>query len=62
MAANQSMQNNAQQQEQKGTSEDPPVNLTKQNEAGKEKEGSSEVDVPKEAVENYKQNAADTEE
>ena len=60
MAANQSQQNNAQQQEQKGATEDPPVNVTKQNESGKE--GSSEINVPKEAVENYKKSGREGEE
>jgi len=60
MAADQKMQNNADQQEQKGATEDPPSNLVKQNEPGKG--GSSEVDVPKEAVENYKQSGREGEE
>lgn len=60
MAANQSTQNNANQQEQKGATEDPPDNIVKQNEAGKD--NSSEVKVPKEAVENYKQAGREGEE
>ena len=60
MAQNQSTQDNAQQQEQKGATEDPPTNVTKQNEPGKE--STSEVNVPKEAVENYKQSGREGEE
>ena len=60
MAADQSQQNNTQQQEQKGATEDPPVNVTKQNGPGKE--GSSEINVPKEAVENYKKSGREGEE
>ncbi len=60
MAANQSQQNNAQKQEQKGATEDPPANVTKQNEPGKE--GTSEINVPKEAVENYKESGKEGEE
>lgn len=61
MAANQSEQNNkAAQQEQKGATEDPPTNNVKQNEPGKE--AGSEVNVPKEAVENYKKSGREGEE
>ena len=60
MAANESTQNNAAAQEQKGATEDPPVNLVKQNEPGKA--NSSETEVPKEAVENYKQSGREEEE
>lgn len=60
MAADQNTQNKAEQQEQKGATEDPPVNITKQNEQGKE--GSTEVKVPKEAVENYKKSGREGEE
>ena len=60
MAANESTQNNATIQEQKGATEDPPANLVKQNESGKA--NSSEAEVPKEAVENYKQNGREEEE
>lgn len=60
MAADEKMQHNADKQEQKGASEDPPTNVTKQNEPGKN--GSSEVNVPKEAVENYKDSGKEGEE
>jgi len=60
MAANQSTQNNAEKTEQKGATEDPPTNITKQNEPGKE--DSNEINVPKEAVENYKQSGREGEE
>ena len=60
METDESMKNKAQEQEKKGATEDPPVNVTEQNKQGKS--GSEEIKVPKEALENYKQNASDTEE
>lgn len=60
MAANQSMQNDAEKAEKKCATEDPPTNLTKQNEPGEEDSG--EINVSKEAVENYKQSGREGEE
>lgn len=60
MAADQSPQNNADKQEQKGATEDPPVNLTEQNKQNKE--GDTKVNVPKEAVDNYKESGREGEE
>lgn len=45
---------------QKGTTEDPPVNLTKQNQQGND--GSTATAVPKEALENYRQSGREGEE
>ena len=61
MTQNQSS-NNKDQQQQKGATEDPTNNATKQNKPGKEKEGSAEVEVPKEAVESYKESGKEGEE
>lgn len=60
MAANESTQHNTDEQQKKGATEDPPVDATKQNKPGTE--GSSTVDVPKEAVENYKEAGREGEE
>ncbi|TKK66671.1 hypothetical protein FC093_16680 [Ilyomonas limi] len=60
MAVNQALQSNAEKTEKKGATEDPPSDLVKQNEPGKEK--TSEIKVPKEALENYKQSGREGEE
>ncbi len=46
----------------KGTSEDPPNDVTKQNTAGEDKEKKEEVNVPEKALEHYKESSEDTEE
>ena len=45
-----------------GKSEDPPTTVTKQNEAGNNDDKKEKIDVPDEAVKNYKESAPDTEE
>lgn len=45
-----------------GTSEDPPNDVTKQNNPGDNKEKKEEINVPEEALKNYKESAPDTEE
>lgn len=52
----------AREEEQQGTTEDPAVNLTEQNRQGDAAAGSTEINVPKEALDNYKQNGRDTDE
>ena len=47
---------------EKGTSEDPPNDVTKQNKPGDDKSKKEEVSVPEKAVEHYKESAKDTEE
>ena len=47
---------------EKGTTEDPPNNVTKQNSTGDDKEKKEEINVPKEALENYKESGKETEE
>ncbi len=47
---------------EKGTSEDPPNDVTKQNEPGNKDEKKEEVYVPEKALEHYKESAEDTEE
>ncbi len=48
--------------EQKGTSEDPPNDVTKQNNPGDDNKNKEEVEVPEKALEHYKESAKDTEE
>lgn len=45
-----------------GKSEDPPNNVTKQNDEGDNKDKKEDIDVPDEAVKNYKESAPETEE
>ena len=45
-----------------GVSEDPPNNVTKQNDAGDNKDKKESIDVPDTALEHYKESASDTEE
>ncbi len=45
-----------------GASEDPPNNVTKQNDTGDNKEKKEDIDVPDKALEHYKESASDTEE
>lgn len=60
MAANENIKHTDAKQQQKGATEDPPNDLVKQNEP--DKKNTSEVNVPKEAVENYKQSGKEGEE
>ena len=45
-----------------GASEDPPNDVTKQNNPGDDKDKKEEVNVPEKALKHYKESAPDTEE
>lgn len=45
-----------------GKSEDPPTNVTKQNEEGDNNDKKEKIEVPDEALKNYKESAPETEE
>lgn len=47
---------------EKGTSEDPPNDLTKQNTTSDDKDKKEEVNVPEKALKHYKESAEETEE
>ena len=50
------------QASQTGASEDPPNDVTKQNNPGDDKKNKEEINVPEKALEHYKESAKDTEE
>ena len=45
-----------------GASEDPPNDVTKQNNAGNDEQKKEEINVPEKALKHYKESASDTEE
>ncbi len=45
-----------------GASEDPPNDVTKQNNTGSDEKKKEEIKVPEKALEHYKESAKDTEE